>query len=191
MTSLAFDSNLHTLSEHSPHNFARSTIASSMDSRVNIEIRPATSEDATSILKCLAAAFEPYRKDYTPPAFTDTVLTDETVHVRLQQMHVLVATASGNVVGTISATWHPDTAEAHLRGMAVLPEWHGRGVAANLLAAIEAWLLSRGCKQITLDTTLPLAAAMRFYEKQGYHRSGTVGDFFGMPLIEYEKDLSS
>jgi GNAT superfamily N-acetyltransferase len=155
-----------------------------MTSPVNIEIRPATTEDAAAILKCLAAAFEPYRRHYSPTAFADSTLTNETVHLRLQQMHVLVATASGNVVGTISATWHPDTAEAHLRGMAVLPEWHGRGVAAKLLAAIEAWLLSRGCKRITLDTTLPLAAAMRFYEKHGYHRSGTIGDFFGMPLIE-------
>jgi GNAT superfamily N-acetyltransferase len=162
-----------------------------MDSTADIEIRPASDkdEDATAILKCLAAAFEPYKKDYSPPAFTDTVLTTETVHVRLQQMHVLVATVSGNVVGTISAAWHPDTREAHLRGMAVLPEWHGRGVAAKLLAAIEAWLLSLGCKRITLDTTLPLATAMNFYEKHGYRRSGNIGDFFGMPLIEYEKKL--
>ena len=160
-----------------------------MDSRVNIEIRPATSEDATSILKCLAAAFEPYRKHYSPSAFADSTLTHQTVHPRLQQMHVLVATLSGNVVGTIGAAWHPEIAEAHLRGMAVLPEWQGRGVSAKLLPAIEAWLLSRGCKRVTLDTTLPLAAAMQFYEKHGYHRSGKIGDFFGMPLIEYQKQL--
>jgi GNAT superfamily N-acetyltransferase len=140
-------------------------------------------------LKCLAAAFEAYKKDYSPPAFADTVLTNETVHVRLQQMHVLIATVPGNVVGTIAAAWHPKIKEGHLRGMAVLPEWHGRGVAAQLLTSIEAWLLSCGCKRITLDTTLPLAAAMRFYEKHGYNRSGTIGDFFGMPLIEYEKPL--
>ena len=140
-------------------------------------------------MKCLAAAFEAYKKDYSPPAFADTVLTDETVHVRLQQMHVLVATVFGNVVGTIAAAWHPEIKEGHLRGMAVLPEWHGGGVAAKLLAAIEAWLLSRRCKRITLDTTLPLAAAMKFYEKHGYHRSGNIGDFFGMPLIEYGKNL--
>ena len=162
-----------------------------MDPTADIEIRPARDdeEDAAAILKCLATAFEPYRKHYSPTAFADTTLTNETIHVRLQQMHVLIATVSGNVVGTISAAWHPDTKEAHLRGMAVLPEWHGRGVAAKLLTAIESWLHSRGCKRITLDTTLPLAAAMRFYEKHGYQRSGTIGDFFGMPLIEYEKNL--
>jgi GNAT superfamily N-acetyltransferase len=160
-----------------------------MTSIPDIEIRPATSEDAAAILKCLAAAFEPYRKHYSPAAFADSTLTNETAHLRLQQMHVLVATATGNVVGTIAAAWHPDIKEAHLRGMAVLPEWHGQGVAAKLLTAIEAWLLSRGCKRITLDTTLPLAAAMRFYEKHGYLRSGNIGDFFGMRLIEYVKHL--
>jgi len=162
-----------------------------MNPTADIEIRPATDddEDATAILKCLATAFEPYKKDYAPSAFTDTVLTNETVHLRLRQMDVLVATVSGNVVGTVAAAWHPDTREGHLRGMAVLPEWHGRSVAAKLLAAIEDWLLSRGCKRITLDTTLPLATAMKFYEKHGYHRSGNIGDFFGMPLIEYERNL--
>jgi putative acetyltransferase len=160
-----------------------------MNPTADIKIRPATNQDAGAILKCLADAFEPYIKDYSPRAFVDTVLSDETVQLRLQQMHVLLATVAGNVVGTIAAAWHLDTREGHLRGMAVLPEWHGRGVAAKLLAAIEAWLLSRGCKRITLDTTLPLAAAMRFYEKHGYHRSGKIGDFFGMPLLEYEKNL--
>ena len=162
-----------------------------MDSPQDVEIRSVSDngEDATGILKCLAAAFEPYRKHYSPPAFTDTVLTNETVHVRLQQMHVLLATVAGSVVGTIAAAWHPEIKEGHLRGMAVLPEWHNRGLAAKLQTSIEAWLLSRGCKRITLDTTLPLAAAMKFYEKHGYHRSGTIGDFFGMPLIEYVKQL--
>jgi len=162
-----------------------------MTSIPDIEIRPAkdNDDDAAAILRCLATAFDPYRKHYSPTAFVDSTLTNETVRLRLKQMHVLVATLSGNVVGTIGAAWHPEIAEARLRGMAVLPEWQGRGVSAKLLAAIEGWLLSRGCKRITLDTTLPLEAAMRFYEKHGYHRSGNIRDFFGMPLIEYEKHL--
>ena len=72
----------------------------------------------------------------------------------------------------MSATCHER--EGHLRGMAVLPAWRGAGVAAALLAAAEEWLRSTGCKRVTLDTTLPLRATMKFYEKNGYRRSGTV-----------------
>jgi hypothetical protein len=63
------------------------------------------------------------------------------------------------------------------------------GCCRELLAAIETWLGSRGCKSITLDTTLPLKAAMKFYEKNGYHRSGHIADFHGMPLLEYVQYL--
>ncbi|MGA8491217.1 MAG: GNAT family N-acetyltransferase [Terriglobales bacterium] len=158
-----------------------------MEPSPEIEIRPARPEDASAILQCLAAAFEPYRAEYSPAGFADTVLSHETVHLRLQRMDMLVATAADEVVGTISGTFHGG--EGHLRGMAVLREWRGRGVAAKLLAAIENHLARRGCKRITLDTTLPLKAAMRFYEKNGYQRSGKIADFFGMTLLEYVKQL--
>jgi GNAT superfamily N-acetyltransferase len=158
-----------------------------MHTTVDIEIRPAGDDDANAILQCLATAFAPYRAQYSPAAFSDTVLDAEAVHLRLQQMHVLVATAAGNVVGTISGALH--AGQGHLRGMAVLPEWRGSGVAAKLLAAIETHLRSHGCRRITLDTTLPLEPAMKFYEKNGYSRSGNIADFFGMPLIEYSKQL--
>ncbi len=73
--------------------------------------------------------------------------------------------------------------------MAVLPEWQGRGVAEQLLRAVEDHLRSRGCSRITLDTTEPLKRAALFYEKHGYGRSSKVTDFFGMPLFEYVKEL--
>jgi ribosomal protein S18 acetylase RimI-like enzyme len=158
-----------------------------MESPAEIEIRPAGEDDAGAILKCLAAAFEPYRAEYSPAAFADTVLDEETVHVRFLQMHVMVATASGNVVGTISGVCYGG--EGHLRGTAVLPEWRRLGVAAKLLAAIESDLRARGCERITLGTTLPLQAAMKFYEKNGYRRSANIADFFGMLLLEYVKHL--
>jgi ribosomal protein S18 acetylase RimI-like enzyme len=158
-----------------------------MKSPAEIEIRAADHGDAAAILQCLAAAFAPYRSEYSPAGFVDTVLSEETLHLRLREMHVLVATVAGNVVGTVSGVCH--AGEGHLRGMAVLPEWRSRGVAAKLLAAIENRLGSCGCKRITLGTTLPLKAAMKFYEKNGYQRSGKISDFFGMPLLEYIKQL--
>ncbi len=153
----------------------------------DIQVRRADLVDADAILQCLTAAFAPHRAQYTPGAFADTVPSLDAVRQRQEQMQVLVATIGDAIVGTVAAACHDE--EGHLRGMAVLPDWHSRGIATRLLAAIENWLVSCGCKRITLDTTLPLQSAIRFYEKHGYRRSGNVADFFGMPLLEYEKPL--
>jgi hypothetical protein len=53
----------------------------------------------------------------------------------------------------------------------------------------ESELQQRKCTRVTLDTTEQLLRAMRFCEKHGYRRSGKTKDFFGMPLIEYQKTL--
>jgi putative acetyltransferase len=158
-----------------------------MEPPADVEVRTADEADASAILHCLAVAFAPYRSQYTPGAYADTVLTAETLSLRFRQMHILVATAGGKIIGTVAGT---KTGEVgHLRGMAVLPEWHGRGIADKLLNAIEDWLRACGCKQTTLDTTAPLKPAIKFYENHGYRHSGNVSDFFGMPLFEYVKDL--
>ena len=150
-------------------------------------IRPAVEVDQTGILNCLAAAFEPYRKDYTAGAFADTVLDATTLRERMRQMHILVAASESAILGTIAAAVSGN--KGHLRGMAVLPELRGTGVAEQLLSAIESWLREQGYIRVTLNTTLPLRAAMRFYEKNGYVRSGMTADFFGMTLVEYVKAL--
>jgi GNAT superfamily N-acetyltransferase len=153
-----------------------------------ILIRPAEVGDEHGILQCLAAAFEPYRVSYTPEAYADTVLDEAALAERLQRMHVLVASSVGEIAGTVAASLADG--EGHLRGMAVLPECRGNGLAAELLFAIERWLKDHDCRRVTLDTTLPLHAAIRFYEKNGYRRSGRIAEFFGMPLLEYVKELA-
>ncbi len=150
-------------------------------------IRPASPEDTAAILQCLRIAFEPYRSQYTPQAYLDVVMTPDTLLKRLTSMTVLVALdTQGTVVGTIGGAV-VSSSEGHLRGMAVLPGWHGRATAQRLLEAMEKHLIGKGCTRISLDTTEPLHRAMRFYEKNGFRRTGKVTDFFGMPLIEYAK----
>lgn len=153
-------------------------------------IRKATLADCAAILECLWLAFAPYRENYTPEAFTDTVLTPDSFHRRLSEMSVLVATsASGEVVATV-AYKILECGEGHLRGMAVNPEWHGTGLSTSLLESAENELSNAGCKTITLDTTEPLSRAIRFYEKNGFRPTGKIGCFFGMPLIEFSKGLA-
>jgi ribosomal protein S18 acetylase RimI-like enzyme len=151
-------------------------------------IREATPHDTTAILACLHEAFTPFRSAYTPAAFADTVLTPETLHRRFASMTILVATApEGAVIGTIAAD--VQRTEGHLRGMAVRAANQGHGVAAQLLAAAESLLRSRGCRRVTLDTTEPLSRAIAFYRKNGYVPTGLVQDFYGMALHEFAKEL--
>jgi len=150
-------------------------------------IRRAVAHDAPAILVCLAAAFAPYREQYSPDAFADTILTPGSIQHRFKEMSLFVAISGEEVVGTIACKISED--EGHLRGMAVLPDWQGSGIAPALLQAAEDHLRQSSCRRITLDTTRPLQRAIRFYEQHGYFASGVIRDFFGMPLFEYVKSL--
>ena len=150
-------------------------------------LRKAEAGDSAAISACLAAAFARFRDQYTPEAYADTVPNADGILRRMREMNVLVAVSDSAIVGTLGYT--VSGSEGHLRGMAVVPEWQGTGVASDLLAAVETELQQRGCDSITLDTTEPLQSAIRFYQNRGYCRWGRTADFFGMPLYEYRKLL--
>jgi predicted N-acetyltransferase YhbS len=153
-------------------------------------IRPATSDDVPGILACLRAAFEPYRAEYTPAAFADTVLDPETLRQRLAAMSIFVAVDdTGRVMGTIGYRLMDDGTRGHIRGMAVLPDRKGSGLAAELMAAVESELRGQHCTRMTLNSVAPLQRAIAFYERRGFRRTGQVRDFFGMPLFEFAMPL--
>jgi ribosomal protein S18 acetylase RimI-like enzyme len=136
----------------------------------------------------LRSAFAPYERDYTPAAYQDTVLTRETLDRRLHDMCVLVAVNKSEVVGTLAYNVMPG-GHGHLRGMAVIPECQGRGIASRLLHQAEFELRAHHCRRSTLDTTAPLERAPWFYRSNGYAATGKQSNFFGMPLFEYSKQL--
>jgi len=151
--------------------------------------RRATEQDIPGVVDCLQAAFAPYRSQYTPAAYADTVPSPATVGERLRTMSVwVVETPPGIIVGTLAGA-RRTAEEGHLRGMAVRPERQGTGIAGALLVGALQHLRSLGCRRVTLDTTPPLGRARRFYERNGFRRSGTVTDYFGMPLVEYAFEL--
>lgn len=154
-------------------------------------VRPALARDETGILDCLLAAFDPFRGDYTPAAFADTVQTPDTLRRRMAEGSVFVAQDdAGAIVGTIAA-FVTEPGEGHLRGMAVAPAWHGRGVAPRLLRRALDELRAAGCARVTLDATDPLVRAARFYEARGFARTGRARDFFGMPVHEFAAPLDA
>jgi ribosomal protein S18 acetylase RimI-like enzyme len=91
------------------------------------------------------------------------------------------------VLGTVA--YKAENGEGHIRGMAVLPRWHGSGIASRLLDTVERDLRELHCRAITLDTTKPLRRAISFYEKNGFRKTGRRTSFFGMDLIAYRKEI--
>jgi len=152
--------------------------------------RLATSNDISSILKCLRAAFDPFRDDYSAEAFLDTTLDESRLADRMKKMTVVIAVEDDAVVGTLAFA-DVGGGDGHLRGMAVLPAAQGRGIADRLLAMAEEGLRSLGCTRVTLDTTEPLLRAAKFYQRNGFRRTGKIADYFGMRLYEWEKPLTS
>ena len=152
-------------------------------------IRRAASGDLFAIAECLQKAFAPFRDLYTADAYNDTVPNIEAIERRLLSMKIYVAVTDTNeLVGTISCN-SVNAGEGHLRGMAVDPAWQGCCIGQELLATAESTLAKDGCSVISLDTTAPLERAIRFYEGNGFQRTGKVTDFFGMPLYEYAKKI--
>ena len=157
---------------------------------IAITVRRARESDAESVSACLELAFAPYRPQYTCLAYEDTVLSPEEVRVRMRSMAVYVASVpEGDVVATLASSVQGK--EGHLRGMAVLPRWQGHFIAEHLIRSVEDDLTEAGCELLTLDTTLPLQRAIRFYERNGFASTGRVTDFYGMALHEYAKQLSA
>lgn len=155
--------------------------------RHTFQIRVAQAKDAGAVSDCLQAAFAQHRDEYSPAAYADTVLDTEGVSRRMREMCLFVAVSERKIVGSVGCAVNGE--EGHLRGMAVVPGWQGKGVGSGLLAVAEAELKKHGCHCITLDTTEPLLRAIQLYENHGYSASGRVQDFFGMPLYEYRKIL--
>ena len=155
-----------------------------------VRIRPARPEDAEGILDCLRVAFAPYRRAYTPAAFRATVLTGPMLARRYRSMHLLVACEGPRVVGTV-AIKPISRGHAHLRGMAVVPAYQGRGLAARLLRAAVRHARARGAHRLTLETTEPLQRAARFYARHGFRSTGRYRTWGGMRLLSYELRIGS
>jgi putative acetyltransferase len=66
-----------------------------------------------------------------------------------------------------------------VKRMFVVPELRGQGVAVAILRAIEAEARARGCTELLLETGTEQPDAMRFYEREGYHRIPAFGLYAG------------
>ena len=78
-----------------------------------------------------------------------------------------------------------------LKRMYVNPAQRGRGIAKNIIAFLEQEARGRGRTILRLETGIHQAEALGLYERAGYVRRGSYGDYPEDPLSVFmEKNLS-
>jgi len=82
-----------------------------------------------------------------------------------------------------------DDGLAELKRMYVRPAARGRGVAAAIVARLEAEAQARGIDRIALATGDAQWAAIRFYERAGFTKCGAFGAYARMPAEAVGRSL--
>jgi GNAT superfamily N-acetyltransferase len=85
---------------------------------------------------------------------------------------VMVAEEQGQVRGLCTAQILISTAEGGpavvVEDLVVLPDWQGRGIGRNLLAAVKVWAVDRGVRRLQLLADRNNSPALAFYKQMGW-----------------------
>jgi GNAT superfamily N-acetyltransferase len=111
---------------------------------------------------------------------------------------ILLACSGGEAIGVVSFSVLTGAdpralpeGTIYLWQMFVRRPWQGSGLAGALLDRLLEEARRRGYRRIVLWTPAGAAQARRFYEREGFERTGEEDpdSNFGLPLIQYGRDL--
>jgi putative acetyltransferase len=114
---------------------------------------------------------------------------DGQVTVVHDDIRYLVAVVDGRVVacGGLQAV---DDGAVELKRMYVRPSYRGRGIARQLIVALEEVALGAGHRVLRLETGTYLPAAIGLYCSAGYQSIPVYGEYVGNPYsVCFEKRL--
>jgi GNAT superfamily N-acetyltransferase len=130
--------------------------------RTDIEIRIATAEDADAISRTIVNALHGTNaRDYAPTVIERIAASFAPHHIarQLAGRHILVATLSGEIVGTVGLEKNV------LRSFFVDPVYHGRGIGTALLEEIEGLAAANGHFSLAVAASV---TAEHFYRRRGF-----------------------
>ena len=102
----------------------------------------------------------------------------------------LVARAGGRAIGC-GAVRELEPGVGEVKRMFVVDEWRGRGVARQILSALESRARERGYVTLRIETGKGQPEAISLYRSAGYADIPPFGDYVGNPVsVCFEKRLS-
>jgi GNAT superfamily N-acetyltransferase len=103
--------------------------------------------------------------------------------------HVIVAYENNQPIGC-GAFKEYELGVAEIKRMYVIPELRGKGIAAEILSALELWAKEEGFEICILETGVQQPEAIRLYEKCGYTRIPNYGQYIGVEIsLCMQKDI--
>lgn len=122
--------------------------------------------------------------------------TRERVSEYLREREVYLLRVDGSDAGTITLLftdddlgWYSKIAATYANALAVLPAYHGRGIASALMELTERVAKERGSDAVRLDAVDTLDWLHEFYRKRGYREVGVVQRQFR--YLQFEKTLKA
>ena len=94
------------------------------------------------------------------------------------QADVLVYEHDSAVVANCVMLYRSNSARARLYSLIVHPKHQGCGIAATLLHAAEQAALRRGCAVLSLEVRTDNSAALRLYQKAGFHLAQQIPRYY-------------
>lgn len=153
------------------------------DSTIEILAAPPDSEDATILIRALDADL---RRRY--PGVAPHGLHPEDVPDR--RLAFLIAHADGLAIGC-GAVRELEPGVGEVKRMFVQPAWRRRGVARQLLAALESRARNLGFRALRLETAEGQPEAIGLYRSAGYVDIPPFGEYIGNPVsVCFEKRLT-
>jgi ribosomal-protein-alanine N-acetyltransferase len=102
---------------------------------------------------------------------------DQFIEELAREFSVFLAAYTGDILSGYICAWITgDIAEIH--GIAVSQESWRRGVGKQLLSAVEAEALNRGCGSILLEARSRNTVAINFYRKNGFTEIGRRKNYY-------------
>lgn len=93
--------------------------------------------------------------------------------------HVVVAYEDGEAVGG-GAIREYETGVAEIKRMFVKPKRRGRGIAGEILVELEAWAKELNFTECILETGRKQPEAIRLYQKSGYEKIPSYGQYLNV-----------
>lgn len=161
--------------------------ARSAETPANVTLRPYAPADLESLYLIDRACYEPR------VAYSRTELRQ---YLRFPGAYCLLAEASREkaepVIIGFCITAHKAPG-GHIITIDVLPEYRRHGIGSMLLTEAEDHLAAAGVRQIGLETAIDNSAAIAFWQKRGYRKSGVRKNYYpgGRDAFSMAKRLSA